>query len=81
MATKTAKVYPSDVAGEDFRECAGQPLVEVRAPYLEADENNVKPDQRIKYKVNGFTYYIERGRRTKIPKDHYMILMNAIKDL
>jgi hypothetical protein len=41
--------------------------VEVYLPLLEADENNIKPEQKVKITINGKDHFIERGRRQKVP--------------
>ena len=63
-----------NLAGDEYRECKGQPLVDVQLPILEGDESNVAPDQTFHYTFNGEDYKIERGRRTRIPRDHFLML-------
>jgi hypothetical protein len=63
-----------NLAGPEFKECAGQPLVDVQLQMLEPDETNVKPNQTFHYTFNDTDYFIERGRHKKIPRDHYLML-------
>lgn len=87
MATKTVEkpvvknVGDPNLAGKEWGECAGNPLVDVKLPYLEPDENNVKPDQTFHYTFNGNDYTIERGRNKRIPRDHFLILRVGMPNL
>ena len=41
--------------------------IDVYLPTLEADEDELKPDQSVKLTVNGKEYFIDRGHWQKIP--------------
>lgn len=74
MVKKEVEVKDPNLSGKEWKECAGQPLVDVNLPMLEPDENNPNPDQMFRYQFNNVDYKIERGRRMRIPRDHYLML-------
>jgi hypothetical protein len=92
MATKTKEIPVSTdpnlkLAGKEWNECAGQPLVEIKLPVLEADESGAKPDQVYRYTIvshksgNNVDYQIVRGRKTLIPRDHFLVLYNSMPEI
>jgi hypothetical protein len=72
---------PNLASEKDWPGFGGQPLVDVRLPLQEPDENNVKPSQIFKYTINSVDYTIERGRNKKIPRDHFLVLRVGMPNL
>lgn len=85
MATKTETKPVVNLAGPEWGACKGQPLVDIRLPLLDGDENNITPDQTFRYSfanVNGAgkeDFSFQRGRTAKIPRDHFLFIYNNDK--
>jgi len=90
MATKVKPVESVDpnlkLAGPEWGECAGQPLVEVKLPLQEPDENNPHPDQNVHYIIasknsKNTDYVLVRGRKSFIPRDHFLVLYQSFPEI
>jgi hypothetical protein len=69
------------LAGKEWNECAGQPMVEIKLSLLEPDEDNVKPDQVFHYTFNGEPYSFRRGRKEFIPRDHFILIYQGMPSI